>query len=48
MAFHYLNQALAETPPTRLTFVINRDPGFDSLRGDPQFTAILKTLGFTQ
>ena len=47
MAFQYLDQALAETPPTRLSFVINREPGFDNLRSHPHFTGILRKLGFT-
>ena len=46
-AFHYLNLAFERTP-TELVFEINRDPSFDSLRGDRDFRNLLKNLKHDQ
>lgn len=43
-AFHYLNIA-CEEKPAQLTFRINREPNFDSLRKDRQFADVLKKMG---
>ena len=46
-AFASLNQALQQVP-TQLSFVINREPGFDGLRSDQRFVRVLKKLGLAK
>jgi len=46
-AFGFLNQALDQMP-TQLSFVINREPGFDGLRSDKRFGDVLKKLGLAK
>ena len=43
-AFALLNQAVAER--ANLLIYLKVDPAYDSLRGDPRFDALLRTLGF--